>query len=606
MIRAVEDRLPGSMGRACIYSRVSNPTDTRERSLDDQEEYTASVLRRMGYVVEKDAIFRERGSGKDYSGRPVLNHVRDRLALGEYKAIGFFALDRLSRSQAHVAILFDEFERFGVLPVSATEDISGDSPEATLIRNIRAYVAEVERLKINDRMNRAKTRIRDQGGLLMNSGPLFGYRWDKKNRRRLVDEDEARVVLDIFLWCSQGFSTHEIVLRLRANAVKTSSARRKYKRGGNNPSGTTWCTAAINDIIRNPQYVGISIQNRFKVVKNEKTGKRKRIVRDESEWDVLDDTGELTPAIVPETLWRSANDSLDSRRQNRGVKLSQQPLPPFLLRKMIHCAVCGRTMYGIQAAKPRKDAWYICSSHTWAVRRRCETVTKCSCRYVQATAADKAVWEALKRIILTPGHLEGAIERLSDTGELKRVESELESARKLFDEKTALRSKLYEKWRKELEDDGDPDFAQKLEADYRQLRPLVEQLRNSVKEMEARRSAILDSPKAAEGFRAKFEYLRDKLIDGDETTPDQRYEALVLAKTRVLANGDDLEVEFEVFDDGGTTLAVSPPGDDDSGRGNETNDASEPTGTSRSSWRSPRSFAAGSNPIPGRRAGRRE
>src|SRR4051812_25262001 len=101
MARPLEEKAPGSMGRGCVYSRVSNPTDTRERSLEDQEELTASILRKMGYVVEEGDIFRERGSGKDYSNRPVFNHVRDLLASGRYKAIGFFALDRLFRSQAH-------------------------------------------------------------------------------------------------------------------------------------------------------------------------------------------------------------------------------------------------------------------------------------------------------------------------------------------------------------------------------------------------------------------------------------------------------------------------------------------------------------------------
>jgi hypothetical protein len=74
-------------------------------------------------------------------------------------------------------------------------------------------------------------------------------------------------------------------------------------------------------------------------------------------------------------------------------------------------------------------------------------------------------------------------------------------------------------------------------APYRALKGPIDAFWEMIRGLETRLSAMDDSPKAAEGFRRKFEDLRDRMIDGDNVTNAEKFEALRLAETRVMGNG---------------------------------------------------------------------
>ena len=494
--------------RACIYSRVSGVNDTRDLSLETQEEKTAAALRQQGFVVEPDDIFREKGSGKDYANRPVLNRVRDLIAEGVYQGIGFYALDRLSRSMAHTALLFDEFEKHGVVPVSATEDVSDNSPEGKLIRSVRSYVAEVERLKIIDRVGRARTKLRDRNMMTMASKCRYGYRWDKKNRRRVVDDEESKVVLDIFTLCANGRSTVQIARRLNELGIATSSARHGYKvKAGSH----AWRASVVANIIRDKTYLGWTINQRWKLVESEKRidghtpRKNGTVLKEnpEGEWDVMDDTGELTPQIIPESLFEAANKAMADRRNNRGPTTQTYGKANHLLRGIIFCKVCGLKCYTWTTRRGEK-LWlhYRCATYQSNRREYHSDSKPCGCRTIRAEVIDDAVWAKFCEINVTPGMLEDAIRRIADRGDERHIERDLAAARKQLEDKSTLRSKLYEKWRKEVASGEDPDFATSLEADYKSLKGPIDAFREMVRSLESQLVAIRDSPKAADGFRA--------------------------------------------------------------------------------------------------------
>ena len=86
-----------------------------------------------------------------------------------------YAVDRLSRSQNHIGILFDEFETSGVTLAFVTERFE-DTAGGRFILAARAFIAEVEREKIAERTMRGKEERARSGRIPQATGRgMYGY-----------------------------------------------------------------------------------------------------------------------------------------------------------------------------------------------------------------------------------------------------------------------------------------------------------------------------------------------------------------------------------------------------------------------------------------------
>ena len=97
--------------KAMIYSRVS--TDAQERdgtSLDTQERACAEYAIEQGWEVVRRIRDTDSGALLERGG---LTELREALRHGTADVIVAYAVDRLSRSQNHIGLLFDEFEGAG-------------------------------------------------------------------------------------------------------------------------------------------------------------------------------------------------------------------------------------------------------------------------------------------------------------------------------------------------------------------------------------------------------------------------------------------------------------------------------------------------------------
>src|SRR5262249_44671831 len=83
---------------AATYSRVSNPSDARDASLDTQEEAQVALWEKLGYCVPREYRLRERYTGMEsIYDRPVLNHLRDLVAGGHVQGVSAYDTDRFAR-----------------------------------------------------------------------------------------------------------------------------------------------------------------------------------------------------------------------------------------------------------------------------------------------------------------------------------------------------------------------------------------------------------------------------------------------------------------------------------------------------------------------------
>lgn len=195
--------------RAASYSRVSTGQQEQDgTSLDTQAAAIATYVNAHGYSLATEHIYQDVHSGAQYRERPGLSQLRAAIRAGEIDILIFYAIDRLSRNQTHLAVLVDEAESHNVRLECVTEEWD-DSAVGKAVRNLRAFVAETEREKIIERTVRGRmARVTERKLLLPGPKPPYGYVWaDDRDHRgwqikgRLVeDPNTAPIVRRIFNW----------------------------------------------------------------------------------------------------------------------------------------------------------------------------------------------------------------------------------------------------------------------------------------------------------------------------------------------------------------------------------------------------------------------
>src|SRR5437016_1647812 len=95
-----------TQGTALIYCRVSTKGQEDNESLKTQMEACISHAESLGFKIGRVTI--EVDSGADLWDRPLLSRDRVDLKSGQFQALICYAIDRLSRDIAHLAIIADE------------------------------------------------------------------------------------------------------------------------------------------------------------------------------------------------------------------------------------------------------------------------------------------------------------------------------------------------------------------------------------------------------------------------------------------------------------------------------------------------------------------
>ena len=130
-----------------IYCRVSTDDQEDNTSLDTQEAEARQYCKERGFIVGE--VHKEIYSGYKYRERKKLDYMRQRYSDGKIQGVVVRTLDRLSRSQSHIAILLEEMDYHSVTLYSVKEVID-ETPMGKFARLILAFVAEMEREKIMD------------------------------------------------------------------------------------------------------------------------------------------------------------------------------------------------------------------------------------------------------------------------------------------------------------------------------------------------------------------------------------------------------------------------------------------------------------------------
>jgi len=324
----------------------------KEASLKTQKEESLELCKSQGYTVEPHHIYVDAYTGTEYLDRPALTELREAARRGEFDVVVIYAFDRLSRNQIQQAVILDFLDRHNISLECVTENFD-DSATGQFMRSARAFAAQLEHEKIRERTEMGR-QDRLKNGQMIGAGIVtYGYMWNKDRTAYLINEQEARVICYIFALCKAGVTIRGIAGRLRSEGILNRDGK------------PIWHTATIQRYLRNPFYIGIAYQYKWKNVREQ--GKPfKKVVRSEEERVRLPD-GVVPPILVTEggkpdiELFEAVQQVLKSNRQE--TSRNNRDYKQGVLRAgYIKCGYCGNnmTMRSRRSGRKNENPCYIC------------------------------------------------------------------------------------------------------------------------------------------------------------------------------------------------------------------------------------------------------
>ena len=192
--------------RAVGYCRISTLMQLDNTSLKDQEDKIKMYCKL--HDIEVDKIFIDKSvSGKSTDRSEyynMINYVKE----NDIDMIVVYKSDRIHRSLYNLVAMIYELQEYEVAVVSVTEMFDTSTLQGMLFLQMLGSFAEFERAVINERTRNGRI-ARLNENKWVGGKPALGYKVNKDGKFE-VDEEEAKIVKDIFKLKSKGLSLAKI------------------------------------------------------------------------------------------------------------------------------------------------------------------------------------------------------------------------------------------------------------------------------------------------------------------------------------------------------------------------------------------------------------
>ncbi|AMS33992.1 recombinase family protein [Marinitoga sp. 1155] len=327
------------MKKAAAYARVSTK-DQSKISIEGQFKTIENFAKQYGFKIVD--YFSDKDSGKKMK-REQLDVLLENAYKGKYDVILVEKYDRFSRAGIDGQIIIQDLEKnYNVLVIAALEPFDVSTPQGRFTRTIilASYTLEGEMIS-----QRTKMRMKDIASkkYWMGGNPPYGFdsyqiidEEGKKRRKLKINEEQAKIVREIF------------ELRLK-NIGYSEIAKRLNERGIKNARGKLWRGSTILDMINNPLYAGIYIYGKG----NKRSRKRSSELKDAV---IIEN---FVDPIIPKEIFEEVN-------KKNGKLTSALTKNKYLLKGLIYTEF-GDRMLGSGGKTPSyvSSAWQYGKTRTY-------------------------------------------------------------------------------------------------------------------------------------------------------------------------------------------------------------------------------------------------
>jgi len=386
--------------RCAIYTRKSTEEGLEQEfnSLDAQRESAEAYIasqKAEGWVCMPDR-YDDGGFTGGNMERPALKRLMADMEAGRVDCIVVYKVDRLSRSLMDFARMMELFERQRISFVSVTQQFNTTQSMGRLTLNILLSFAQFEREIISER-TRDKIAAARRKGKWSGGRSVIGYDIDPETKRLVVNDDDAKLVREIFELYLKHRSLLAVSRKFNERGITT---KRVVTKRGKVYGGRRWDKPAVLAVLTNVLYVG-----RVKYKTETYAGEH--------------------DAIIDEAVWTKTQETL--RFNGRTGGMHQRNKHSALLKGLLHCAPCGSAMghtATVNGAKDRMYRYYVC------YRAQKQGWDSCPCKSLPADQIERFVIERVREVCGDPevrSRTLAACRRASEA-KLERAKADVASA----------------------------------------------------------------------------------------------------------------------------------------------------------------------------------
>ena len=364
---------------AAIYCRKSVNTQ-RGESMQSQLAYCRTYLenhRSLEYA-ENAWIYQDEGFSGAAMHRPAMQRLLADIRAHLISCVVCYRLDRISRSVADFTALMNEFSRYRVDFLCASEEFDTARPIGRAMLYIASVFSQLERETLAERVRDNMYTLAADGRWLGGTPP-YGYRILRSPpphpQSHLVPEPAEQAVL------KRIFSHYRKYRDIRLLADSLSDCRNRL--------GNPFSVRYLRSILRNPVYSAADGDSKAYL---QEIGATASFCDTSADGVLLygkrpnhGDASPLAavskhPALLTGTEWASWQKSIAAKPKSRSADTT-------LLRGILHCGICGATMTPKHRTGRAEQFDYIC--------KRKRHNHSCSCKNLVGITADATVWDAL-------------------------------------------------------------------------------------------------------------------------------------------------------------------------------------------------------------------
>ena len=361
------------MMRVVLYARYS--TDQQDPlSIDTQLMMCRRELVRQGWT--EVGCHTDEAESAATMHRPGMQALLGAVSRGEVDVVYADAMDRISRSQADIATLYERLRFRGLVLATNREGIVTPM-HIGMMGTINAEQLSATSQKTRDALARRHAMGKNPGGVAYGYDKRVEYDGNGERVKGLqqVLPAQAAVVVRIFEEFADGMSPGKIVRRLNAEGVPPPRSGKRDKKLSLKPPAWTPNTITGNagrgtGILNNVLYTGWRPYQKQTYRKNPDSGKRHAFIRNDEDRPELVAAPDLR--IVRDALWEAVKDRQAKLARGPKAKMNDaralpffaQQRPKYLLTGKMTCGECGasyaksgKSRFGCQGSAKKGETY---------------------------------------------------------------------------------------------------------------------------------------------------------------------------------------------------------------------------------------------------------
>ncbi len=290
------------MKTAVIYARYSSDRQT-EQSIEGQVRVCREFAKANDIVIVDEYIDRAMTGTND--NRPAFQKMlADSDRHFAWDIVLVYAIDRFGRNSIEIALNKHRLQKNGKILLSATQRTSTNvdgskNLDGILLENVLIGLSEYYSAELAQKIRRGLKESWNKGQF---TGGILAYGYKLVDKKVVIDNDQANVIIDIFNMYANGYDARNIIDVLHNKGITHN--------------GKKFLPNAIYGILHNEKYIGKCTFNNTTYTN-------------------------IYPAIVSLDLFDVVQRKLDHNKKGQKSRETD-----FLLKGKLYCGYCGKHMNG--------------------------------------------------------------------------------------------------------------------------------------------------------------------------------------------------------------------------------------------------------------------